>query len=88
MDWLSESLGHVLRDEWELFPQVARSGARMLWRSASLRANFVDSVEINLRGERCRVGEILKYNTKLAKKLQATDRVHTYGSFAIADLMT
>ena len=86
MDWLSESLNHVLREEWELFPQVARPGARMLWRSASLRANFVDSVEINLHGERCRVGDILKYNTTLAKELQEKDRVHTYGSFAIADL--
>ena len=38
------------------------------------------------RGELVSVGELLTYHTELARRLHARDRVHTYGSFYIADV--
>jgi S-adenosylmethionine-diacylglycerol 3-amino-3-carboxypropyl transferase len=43
-------------------------------------------VELLHRGQRQRVGEMLAYNRELAAELHERDRVHTYGSFHIADL--
>jgi S-adenosylmethionine-diacylglycerol 3-amino-3-carboxypropyl transferase len=87
MDWLRGSLKPVLTEEWNYFIAGARPNARMLWRSASLYGDFVNELEVNVRGSRTRVGELLDYHPAWAKELTARDRVHTYGSFCIADLV-
>lgn len=86
MDWLSAGATQHLDAEWQAIVDRAAPGARLLWRSAGTRTDFVDRVEIEQAGRRCRVGELLRYDRPLAQRLHAEDRVHTYGSFHVADL--
>jgi S-adenosylmethionine-diacylglycerol 3-amino-3-carboxypropyl transferase len=86
MDWLSSSGNPVLREQWQAMLLKAAPGARLLWRSGGLSVDYVDPIEVELRGERRRVGDLLHYHHDLAAKLHASDRVHTYGSFYVADL--
>ena len=49
-------------------------------------SDFIDNVEVDLRGSKTRVGDFLQYQHQLADELHALDRVHTYGRFFIADV--
>lgn len=86
MDWLSSDLLPVLQAEWQALMDRACQGARMIWRSGGLRTDFVDRLRVTYRGMEREVGELLRYQTALAAQLHAQDRVHTYGSFYIAEL--
>jgi S-adenosylmethionine-diacylglycerol 3-amino-3-carboxypropyl transferase len=88
-DWLSTVAGgRELSREWTSILRAARpSGARVLYRSAGLRSDFVDDVTATMpSGESCRIGNVLQYDRPLARQLHVLDRVHTYGSFHVADL--
>lgn len=87
MDWLSARRYPVLEQEWQAIVDSAAPGARVIWRSGGLRTDFVDRAAICVRGRHCRVGDVLSYHPELAISLHAQDRVHTYGSFHVADLM-
>lgn len=63
-------------------------GTRILWRSGGLRVDYVDPIKISQRGRWRLVGDLLTYHRDLAEALHRQDRVHTYGSFYIADLAT
>jgi S-adenosylmethionine-diacylglycerol 3-amino-3-carboxypropyl transferase len=86
MDWLSTYRFAWLESEWQAIVRRATPGARILWRSGGLKTDFVDRVQVLKNGENCRMSELLTYDRKLAASLHETDRVHTYGSFYIADL--
>jgi S-adenosylmethionine-diacylglycerol 3-amino-3-carboxypropyl transferase len=86
MDWLSTRRLPLLAQEWEWIVRRAAPGARILWRSAGLRTPFVDQTEIVVDGRSRRVGDLLVYDHLLAESLHCQCRVHTYGSFHIADL--
>jgi len=86
MDWLSAGATRVLDDEWQAIVDRATPEARILWRSAGTRTDFVDRVEVVRKGTRRRVGDLLHYDRALAGSLHVADRVHTYGSFHVADL--
>ncbi|MCA9098199.1 MAG: DUF3419 family protein, partial [Planctomycetaceae bacterium] len=86
MDWLSTSRYPILVQEWQWIVNRAAPNARILWRSGGLETGFVDNVRIDVGGESKLVGELLEYNRELAAELHEKDRVHTYGSFHIADL--
>jgi S-adenosylmethionine-diacylglycerol 3-amino-3-carboxypropyl transferase len=43
-------------------------------------------VSVTVNGKLRMLNELLKYHPDLAKELHAKDRVHTYGSFYIADV--
>ncbi|MCC6231391.1 MAG: BtaA family protein [Verrucomicrobiales bacterium] len=86
MDWLSHQEPELLRREWQAIVDRARPGARILWRSGGAAVDFVDPIEVRRSGRRHRVGELLTYHTDLAAQCHARDRVHTYGSFHVADL--
>jgi len=88
MDWLSSHKKKALWAEWQSIIDRAAPNARFLWRSGGLHVDFVDPIEVSLRGSRQRVGDLLRYNPELAAELHKQDRVHTYGSFYIADLAT
>ena len=60
--------------------------SRILWRSGGLSVDFVDPIKVQVDGKERRLGEMLTYHPGLAADLHAKDRVHTYGSFYIADL--
>lgn len=86
-DWLSHFAGgRELAREWQAILRRADRGARIIWRSAGLSSEFVDRVHVLHRHRATRVGDLLTYDRPLAERLHRQDRVHTYGSFHIADL--
>ncbi|MCX7717155.1 MAG: BtaA family protein [Candidatus Sumerlaeaceae bacterium] len=88
MDWLSTRGRHLLQGEWQAIVRRAAPGARVIWRSGALRVDFVDPLRVRTARGEAQVGELLTYHHDLAANLHARDRVHTYGSFYIADLAT
>lgn len=86
MDWMSTNQAQALGHEWQAIVDRAAPNCRILWRSGGLRSDFVDRVRVDFRGERRLVGDLLNHHRGLADQLHAQDRVHTYGSFWIADL--
>lgn len=86
MDWLSTQFYPLLESEWQAILMRATPDARILWRSGGLKTDFVDRVNVRLNGQNRELGELLNYNRELAAELHQHDRVHTYGSFYIADL--
>jgi S-adenosylmethionine-diacylglycerol 3-amino-3-carboxypropyl transferase len=88
MDWLSTSMFSALEEEWQMIVDRAAPGARVLYRSGGLNADFVDRARVRVDGQARSVGDILQYHPQLAAELHEKDRVHTYGSFYIADLQT
>jgi len=87
MDWLSrDPAKRILTAEWQAILDKSTPNARVLWRSAGLDGTFINPVEVNVNGQRRKLADILHYNHPLATELHAKDRVHTYGSFCIADI--
>ena len=86
MDWLSTQFYPLLESEWQAILMRAAPNARVLWRSGGLKTDFVDRVNIRMHGQQRELGEMLTYHPELAAELHERDRVHTYGSFYIADL--
>lgn len=86
MDWLSTDFYPLLESEWQAILMRATPNARVLWRSGGLKTDFVDRVNVRHQGVSQELGELLSYHEDLAAELHALDRVHTYGSFYIADL--
>ncbi len=86
MDWLSHHLYDALVSEWDAILKRADDNTRILWRSGGLRTEYINTVPVEYQGRQTTLGEILKLDTETAEKLHKQDRVHTYGSFYIADL--
>jgi S-adenosylmethionine-diacylglycerol 3-amino-3-carboxypropyl transferase len=86
MDWLSHAHPGLLAEEWQAIVDRAREGARVLWRSGGSVVDFVDPIRVSFRGKTRRVGDLLRYDRETALRCHERDRVHTYGSFSIADL--
>jgi S-adenosylmethionine-diacylglycerol 3-amino-3-carboxypropyl transferase len=86
MDWMSCTNPQALSQEWEAILASARPKARAIFRSAGLRVNYLDHLPVRHQGVSGELGSLLSYNTALAAQLHTRDRVHTYGSFHIADL--
>ncbi len=86
MDWLSDHFFPLLESEWQAIIKRAAPQTRILWRSGGLRTEFIDNVNVLVDGKPRRLSELLKYHADLAAELHQLDRVHTYGSFYIADL--
>jgi len=87
MDWLSEHLFPLLESEWQAIVDRASPRARLIWRSGGFNTDFLDQVRVNVAGESRGTREILEYDRDLADRLHPLDRVHTYGSFHIAELV-
>ncbi|MCB0346679.1 MAG: BtaA family protein [Bdellovibrionales bacterium] len=87
MDWLASNRHDVLEREWQGIVNRAAPRSRVLFRSGGLKVDYVDPLPVQVRGSRASVGELLDYKTELAAELHQRDRVHTYGSFYVADLM-
>jgi S-adenosylmethionine-diacylglycerol 3-amino-3-carboxypropyl transferase len=86
MDWLSDHFFPMLESEWQAIVDRAAPHSRLIWRSGGLRTDFIDQVKIHRNGQMQKVAPLLKLNKDLSDKLHPQDRVHTYGSFYIADL--
>jgi S-adenosylmethionine-diacylglycerol 3-amino-3-carboxypropyl transferase len=88
MDWLSDRFFPLLEAEWQAIVSRAAPGTRIIWRSGGLATEFLDDVQVRVDGRIRNLPELLTYHRDLARDLHARDRVHTYGSFYIADLAT
>jgi S-adenosylmethionine-diacylglycerol 3-amino-3-carboxypropyl transferase len=86
MDWMSCVNPQALMDEWTAILEKAAPGARAIFRSAGLKVNYLDHLRVQYRGKPTELGSLLRYHPELAAELHQRDRVHTYGSFYIADL--
>jgi S-adenosylmethionine-diacylglycerol 3-amino-3-carboxypropyl transferase len=86
MDWMSFKNPQALTEEWNTILDKARPGARVIFRSAGLRVSYLDHLCVRWRRQETELGRLLHYHPDLAATLHAKDRVHTYGSFYIADL--
>jgi S-adenosylmethionine-diacylglycerol 3-amino-3-carboxypropyl transferase len=86
MDWLADRFFPWLEAEWQAIVDRAAEGARLIWRSGGLKTDFLDRVSVSARGQKWYLPELLTYHRQQARELHARDRVHTYGSFYIADL--
>lgn len=86
MDWLSDRFFPLLELEWQAIMDRATPDARILWRSGGLRTDFIERVQVQRNGQTRLLPDLLRYNPNLAAELHEQDRVHTYGSFYIAEL--
>ena len=86
MDWMSHHDPVGLAEEWTELLGKATPNARALFRSAGLKVDFLDNLQVTHRGTQQRLGGLLKTNESLASELHERDRVNTYGSFHIVDL--
>lgn len=87
MDWLSSTHFPILEQEWQAIVDQSAPHTRILWRSGGLQTDYVNRVKVKIQGKDRTVGEILRYNNELVAELHPKDRVHTYGSFFVADLI-
>lgn len=87
MDWLSEHLFPMLELEWQAIIDNSTENARILWRSGGLRTDFINRVKVMKNGQETALPDLLRYHEDQAAHLHELDRVHTYGSFYIADLL-
>jgi S-adenosylmethionine-diacylglycerol 3-amino-3-carboxypropyl transferase len=88
MDWLSDKFFPLLELEWQAILRRAAPQTRILWRSGGLKTDFIDRVGVTAHGQMRKLPELLTFHPQLAAELHEKDRVHTYGSFYIADLTT
>jgi S-adenosylmethionine-diacylglycerol 3-amino-3-carboxypropyl transferase len=86
MDWMAFNHPEGLVAEWNAILDKARPGARVIFRSAGLKVSYLDHLRVTQRGRGQELGRLLRYHTGQAAQLHARCRVHTYGSFYIADL--
>lgn len=86
MDWLSDHFFPLLESEWQAIVNRAAPQTRLLWRSGGFNTDFVHQVKVQVNGRTRSAEELLHYHKELAARLHQLDRVHTYGSFYIADL--
>jgi S-adenosylmethionine-diacylglycerol 3-amino-3-carboxypropyl transferase len=86
MDWLSDKFFPLLELEWQAILARARHDTRVIWRSGGLRTDFIERVRVKVGGDIQPLNSLLTYHPELAAELHQKDRVHTYGSFYIADL--
>ena len=87
MDWLSDRFFPLLESEWQAIVNRAAKDTRIIWRSGGMKTDFIKQVQVNHDGNLKPVHEMLRYHEELADELHPKDRVHTYGSFFIADLV-
>ena len=85
MDWLSDQLFPLLELEWQAIWDRKAPQTKIIWRSGGLKTDFIDRVTITANGKQRRLPELLTMNPGLAAELHPFDRVHTYGSFYIAE---
>lgn len=88
MDWLSNYQSAELQREWQAIIDRSQDKSQILFRSGGFKVEYVDPINVSLNGRNHCLGDLLNYQTELAQELHAKDRVHTYGSFYIADLVT
>lgn len=84
MDWLTGARSPELAREWQAILDRSSPNAIMLWRSLGLNTDFVNDVWVNLKGRKCRLRDLLRYDREQAEKMRKIERVSVYGYLALA----
>jgi len=87
MDWMAGAQPQLLQSEWQAILDRAAPETRVIWRSAGMEVDFIEPLKVQHRGQELELGNLLEYQNQLAASLHERDRVNTYGSFYIADLI-
>lgn len=88
MDWLANNMFERLVGEWEAILKRAAADTRILWRSGGYRTDFLEKVEIDFgKGVKEKITDHFQMHDEETAALHKLDRVHTYGSFHVADLI-
>jgi S-adenosylmethionine-diacylglycerol 3-amino-3-carboxypropyl transferase len=89
MDWMAHYFPGSLDEEWQALVARAAPDTRILFRSASVEPEFLDAVRLkdSIGAPNIRLTDRLRFDRPLAEALHQRDRVHTYASFHIADLV-
>lgn len=87
MDWMAGAQPKLLQSEWQAILDKSAEQTRFLWRSAGMQVDFIDPIKVDYQGTETVMGNLLHYENELANRLHNQDRVNTYGSFYIADLV-
>ncbi len=87
MDWMSWYHPEALAEEWTAILDRAAPGARAIFRSAAPEPRFLDAVTLTSAGPNHRLMDHLAFDRPLAERLHRQDRVGTYASFHIADIL-
>ncbi len=83
MDWMSAFHPQALAAEWAAILERATPDARLIFRSAHARPEYLETIDVPGRGP---LTARLHFERELAGRLHAGDRVHTYAGFHIATL--
>lgn len=86
MDWLHTNLKEELSAEWEEILRVADLDSKVIFRSGGYKVEYLDDLEVKDKVGTIKLGSKLKYDTNITKELHPFDRVHTYGSFYLAEI--
>lgn len=86
MDWLAFFKLPLLQQEWQAIVDRASPESKIIYRSGGLEVDYVEPLKVDVRGKVHEMRELLHFQPDLAKELHTKDRVHTYGSFYIADM--
>ena len=87
MDWMSRpEYETALGAEWSQIARTARRRARVIFRSGSATADFLDHVQVRADSGTRPLRALLSFNRSLAQELHSLDRVCVYRSFHIADI--
>jgi len=85
MDWMAQN-PKALSGEWQqILDHSAPGRTKYLWRSASLKPDFVLETAVKHKGKDTTLGELVTLDTELTERLHKLDRVHTYTSFWVAN---
>ena len=76
-DWLAWNAPEALREEWELILEKSEPGAMVLMRSAGMDVSFVP---VDIRSN-------LRFFPEITEPLHCQDRVGTYGSQHLAEVL-
>jgi S-adenosylmethionine-diacylglycerol 3-amino-3-carboxypropyl transferase len=82
MDWMASHYPQALVEEWREILAHAAPRARVIFRSAHARPQYLDTICV----DGVRLTEHLSFHENLARELTRQDRVHTYAGFHICDV--
>ena len=86
MDWLSDHFFPLLESEWQAITDRAAPNTRLIWRSGGFNTDFINQVKVSRNGSSRSITDLLTFDNEMSDRLHPFDRVHTYGSFYIAQL--
>lgn len=87
MDWMGKYDPAGLAAEWQTIIERAAPMARIIFRSAAKNPTFLEELMVETDTGPRRLTDLLVFDRRRAAELDRADRVGTYASFHIADLL-